>query len=121
MKTETCNDKLAVSISHLSIKISVMSMSTIRNGVDVEKLTNVVKSVKEDPKNAQTKFTANTKWVGGAYSKTRIRDFVIECDEPSALLGTNRVPNPVEMILAALGSCLAVGFAFIMQQRLTSI
>jgi uncharacterized OsmC-like protein len=89
-----------------------MSMSKIRNGVDVEKLADVVKSVKEDPKNAQTKFRANTKWVSGAYSKTKIRDFVIECDEPSALLGTNRVPNPVEMILAALGSCLAVGFAY---------
>jgi uncharacterized OsmC-like protein len=37
---------------------------------------------------------------------------VIECDEPPALLGTNRVPNPVEMILAALGSCLAVDFAY---------
>jgi uncharacterized OsmC-like protein len=89
-----------------------MSMSTIRNGVDVEKLAEIVNSVKADPKNAQTKFTANTKWVSGAYSKTRIRDFVIECDEPPALLGTNRVPNPVETMLAALGSCLAVGFAY---------
>ncbi len=87
-------------------------MSMIRNGVDVEKLAETVKAVTEDPKKAQVKFMANTKWVSGAYSKTKIRDFVIECDEPSALLGTNKVPNPVETILAALGSCLAVGFAY---------
>ena len=84
----------------------------IRNGVDVEKLAETVKAVTEDPKKAQVKFMANTKWVSGAYSKTKIRDFVVECDEPTALLGTNKVPNPVETILAALGSCLAVGFAY---------
>jgi uncharacterized OsmC-like protein len=87
-------------------------MSIIKNGVDVEKLAEIVKSMKADPKNAQVKFMANTKWVSGAYSKTKIRDFVIECDEPSALLGTSKAPNPVETILAALGSCLAVGFAY---------
>lgn len=87
-------------------------MSMIRNGVDVEKLAEIVESMKADPKNAQVKFMANTKWVSGAYSKTNIRDFVMEIDEPSALLGTNKVPNPVETILAALGSCLAVGFAY---------
>jgi uncharacterized OsmC-like protein len=87
-------------------------MGIIRNGVDVEKLAETVNAVKADPKNAQVKFMANTKWISGAYSKTKIRDFVIECDEPSALLGTNKVPNPVEIILAALGSCLAVGFAY---------
>lgn len=87
-------------------------MSMIRNGVDVDKLAEIIKALKEDPKNAQVKFMANTRWVSGAYSKTKIRDFVMECDEPSALLGTNKVPNPVETILAALGSCLAVGFAY---------
>jgi hypothetical protein len=71
-----------------------MSMGTIRNGVDVEKLAEVINSVKADPKKAQTKFTANTRWVSGAYSKTRIRDFVIECDEPPALLGLTGSPIP---------------------------
>jgi uncharacterized OsmC-like protein len=89
-----------------------MYMSMIRNGVDVEKLAETVKAVKADPKNAQVKFMANTKWICGAYSKTKIRDFVIECDEAPTLLGTNKSPNPVETVLAALGSCLAVGFAY---------
>ena len=84
----------------------------IRNGVDVEKLAETVKAVTGDPKKAQVKFIANTMWVNGACSKTKIRNFEIDCDEPPALLGTNTAPNPVETILAALGSCLAVGFAY---------
>lgn len=32
-------------------------------------------------------------------------------DEPSALGGTDTGPNPVEQVLAALGNCLAVGYA----------
>jgi uncharacterized OsmC-like protein len=89
-----------------------MYMNMIRNGVDVEKLAEIVKAVTEDPKKAQVKFRASTKWVSGACSETKIRDFEIECDEPPVLLGTNKAPNPVETILAALGSCLAVGFAY---------
>jgi len=32
-------------------------------------------------------------------------------DEPGALGGTDTGPNPVEQVLAALGNCLAVGYA----------
>ncbi len=32
-------------------------------------------------------------------------------DEPPALGGSNTGPNPVEQVLAALGNCLAVGYA----------
>ena len=65
-------------------------MSMLRNGVDVEKLAEIIKAVTADPKNAQVKFMANTKWVSGACSKTKIRDFVIECDEPQLCLGPVR-------------------------------
>jgi len=39
-------------------------------------------------------------------------NFILEGDEPVAYLGSDKVPNPVETILAALGSCLAIGFAY---------
>ena len=35
----------------------------------------------------------------------------IRSDEPAALGGTDSAPNPVEQLLAALGNCLAVGYA----------
>ena len=44
--------------------------------------------------------------------KQKIRDFAATVsDEPSSLGGTDTGPNPVEQVLAALGNCLAVGYA----------
>jgi uncharacterized OsmC-like protein len=37
---------------------------------------------------------------------------VVQGDEPDVLLGTDSGPNAVELVLAALGSCYAVGFAY---------
>src|SRR5271157_1049454 len=87
-------------------------MSEIRNGVDVDKLEEIINALKADPVKAQVKFQAETKWINCAYSKTKIRNFTVEGDEPISYLGSNRVPNPVETILAALGSCLVIGFAY---------
>jgi uncharacterized OsmC-like protein len=87
-------------------------MSEIRNGIDVDKLEEIITAMKADPVKAQVKFQAETKWINCAYSKTKIRNFTLEGDEPLSYLGSNKVPNPVETILAALGSCLAIGFAY---------
>jgi uncharacterized OsmC-like protein len=87
-------------------------MSEIINGVDVNKLEDIIDAMKADPSKAVVNFKAETHWINCASSKTRIRNFTLEGDEPTAYLGSNRVPNPVETILAAAGSCLAIGFAY---------
>ena len=46
--------------------------------------------------------------MGGAYSQTKIRNFTTYGDEPTSIMGTDRSPNAVEAVLAALGSCLVV-------------
>jgi uncharacterized OsmC-like protein len=35
----------------------------------------------------------------------------LHSDEPAGLGGADTAPNPVEQLLAALGNCLAVGYA----------
>jgi uncharacterized OsmC-like protein len=87
-------------------------MSVIRNGVNVDALTATVNAIKLDSTKARFEFHARTEWQGGARSRIKIRGFTLECDEPPVLLGSNTAANPVEMVLAALGSCLAVGFAY---------
>ncbi len=87
-------------------------MSTIRNGVDVDALVATINAIKSDPTKAKFEFHARTEWRGGACSRNMIRGFTLECDEPLALLGSNTAANPVEMVLAALGSCLVVGFSY---------
>ncbi len=42
----------------------------------------------------------------GFESEAKIRDFSVTIDEPEELGGTNKGPNPVEVLLASLGGCL---------------
>nr|WP_276250036.1 OsmC family protein [Halomicroarcula sp. SHR3] len=68
-------------------------------------------------------FRAETEWVDALKSVTTVdgfdhagetvstREFTIEGDEPEEILGERTAPNAVELLLAALGSCLTVGYA----------
>jgi uncharacterized OsmC-like protein len=84
----------------------------IRSGVDLEKLSEAVSAERADPSKAQISFSADKKWIMGARSRIRIKEFTLEADEPESLLGSGKAPNAVEMVLAALGACLSVGFAY---------
>ena len=55
-------------------------------------------------------YKAEAKWLGGTKVKTRIREFKIDIDELLELKGTNTAPNPVELLLAALGGCVALTY-----------
>ena len=58
---------------------------------------------------AVTKFRASVAWSGEhVRSVARIRGKEVVIDEPALLGGTDLGPNPVELILAALGGCLNV-------------
>lgn len=97
-----------------------------RNGIAVEQLIGTIEAVKEHPELAQFKFRSETTWLVGGRSETRIQSFygtgqedasrsapfVLTSDEPAVLLGTNAGPNAVELVLAALASCLSVGIAY---------
>lgn len=101
-------------------------MSTTLNGVNVDQLVSTVNAIKQEPSLARCRFRASTEWVSGGHSRTKIQSFygagtedtsrsmpfVLEGDEPPLLLGTNAGPNAVETVLAALASCLAVGFVY---------
>jgi len=82
------------------------------NGVDVEKLNALVETIKADPSKGKIEFKTKTSWIDGAHSKTKVRGFSLDSDEQLGLLGSDKAPNPVELVLASLGSCLSVGFAY---------
>lgn len=98
---------------------------TIRNGVNVTQLVDTVDLIKKQPDIARFTFRAETRWEGGGRSTTRIESFygagqettharAIELagDEPPVLLGSDTAANAVEAVLHAIGSCVAVGFAY---------
>lgn len=86
--------------------------TALLNDVDIEAVGGLVQAVSADSAKAGTRWRANVTWLGGFRSEAKVRSFaLITSDEPAALGGTDSAPNPVEQVLAALGNCLAVGYA----------
>ena len=82
------------------------------NDVDIDSVVSLAGKILDEPEVADTKWNARVKWKGGFRSEATIRDFEpLTSDEPPTLGGSNTGPNPVEQVLAALGNCLAVGYA----------
>ncbi|HUG55484.1 MAG TPA: OsmC family protein [Candidatus Limnocylindrales bacterium] len=98
---------------------------TIKNGVNVTQLVDTIGLIKGTPSLAKFSFRAETVWESGGRSRTRIESFAgagqeskhakayeLQGDEPPVLLGTDTAPNAVEAVLHAIGSCVAVGYAY---------
>lgn len=81
------------------------------NGVNLEIVKKVADNYKNHPAEALTHFSATVKWHGGFNVKLQVRDLEqIIVDEPKWLAGLDEGPNPVELLLGALGSCMLIGF-----------
>jgi uncharacterized OsmC-like protein len=88
-----------------------MSTSTSINGVDTTRIAALRDKLQNEPGQGDTLWKAEVVWQNGFRNQIRIRDLPeIFADEPEALGGTNTAPNPVEQLLGALGSCLAIGY-----------
>ncbi|HSD10275.1 MAG TPA: OsmC family peroxiredoxin, partial [Candidatus Binatia bacterium] len=82
------------------------------NDVNLEAIGALIEKIRREPGAAKTRWKADVRWTGAFRSEARSRDLGPSLsDEPSALGGSNTAPNPVEQLLAALGNCLAVGYA----------
>ncbi|MBI4281962.1 MAG: OsmC family protein [Chloroflexi bacterium] len=103
-----------------------MVTATVVNGLSVQGIEDMVKMVKAQPEVAKAVFYATTTWesgfhneaiigtfsLGGVKNETsRKQAFRIEGDHPRELLGTDKGPTSVELLLGALGHCLASGWA----------
>jgi uncharacterized OsmC-like protein len=100
-------------------------MATIRNGVILDNIENLVNACKENPDTAKVQFQAKSKWIGGTQAEVTIsemhsnganmmgpdRNFKLKVDEPAVLGGKDEYPNPVEYLASALCGCLTAGIA----------
>lgn len=91
------------------------------NGIDLAGLDETLDKIGLDPRCGQTAFRVKTEWKGQTRSETTVesytlagdvvpRNFTIVADEPMELLGTNTAPNPQELLMAAVNSCMVVGY-----------
>ena len=81
-------------------------------------------AITDDPSVGQFTFRARSTWESGTHSvgeigafghagaedSSRAAPFVLQGDEPPVLLGANKGPNALELLLQALAFCYAVGY-----------
>jgi uncharacterized OsmC-like protein len=95
------------------------------NGVDVQKLESTIHAFNDDPDLAFFSFHAINEWEEGSRNKTivtkfseanseieRTKPFVIQADQPIALMGEDSAPNPIVSLLHSLASCLSVTIVY---------
>ena len=63
-----------------------------------------------DPAKAKVTFNSSSRLTEGFRSEVSIRQHRLAADEPPALGGADSGPNPVELILAALGTCQEITY-----------
>lgn len=84
-----------------------------------------MENVKQNPGSAKVVFRASTRLGEGMYCVGKVRDFPdMGIDEPADLGGTDRAPNPVEIVLVALGTCQEIvyrAYASVMGIQLESV
>ena len=100
------------------------------NGVDTPTLFATIAAVADQRDLARFRFRASNAWQTGTHSRTSIRsffgaggehehvrEFIVEGDHPAVLVGADRAPLPVELLLAALATCLTAGIGNIAAAR----
>lgn len=88
------------------------SSETRLNGVNLDAVVGLATKIAEEPQVGATTWRADVSWKGAFRSEAVVRGFApVPSDEPAALGGDDTAANPVEQLLAALGNCLAVGYA----------
>ncbi|MFD8951969.1 OsmC family protein [Streptomyces xanthophaeus] len=99
-------------------------MSTL-NEIDVQALKDTTAAVRATPRLGRATFSVNGSWQGGCRlttqtgaltqggerDETRISQYVMSSDEPTALLGSDTAVSPAEYLLHALAGCYTVTIA----------
>lgn len=75
-------------------------------------LLRTMEAIKADPVAASVVFRADTQLENDVCCTARVREFSpITVDEPPDLGGQDAAPNPVELVLVALGTCQEIMYA----------
>lgn len=93
----------------------------MRNNIPASALSEFVNEVAASPEEGVMTYGIEVDWESGTRSKSQTktmmvgphrvsRSFSWKADEPRQLMGNNHGPNPQELLLSGLGSCMMVSF-----------
>lgn len=107
-----------------------MTPTPVDNGVNAAALLGAREALTAAPEAAEFTWRATTDWVRGTHSRTTVETFsglgqdhthvatfTFDADHPECFASEDNGATPVEIVLAALGSCLVGGLAAIAQNR----
>jgi uncharacterized OsmC-like protein len=66
--------------------------------------------LKQRPKVGIYKPKVTSRLIRNLYSENAVRDHLVKCDYPEPAGGENIAPNPIELLLASLASCIEAAF-----------
>ena len=102
----------------------------VDNGVNSDALISARTALTESPEAAEFTWRSTCTWVHGTFSQSTVTGFsglgqehthrapyTFDADHPECFASEDRGAAPVEIVLAALGSCLTAGVAAVAQYR----
>ena len=102
----------------------------VDNGVNSEALIGARTALTDAPEAAEFTWRSTCSWVHGTFSQSTVTGFsglgqehthktpyTFDADHPECFASEDRGAAPVEIVLAALGSCLTAGVAAVAQNR----
>jgi len=92
-------------------------MSGRRASMDLSAFNATKAAVAADPTVGVASFSTVTTWEEGKRTRTTARSFVVRTDEPAALGGGDTALDPMELVLAAVGTCVTAGWVTEAVQR----
>jgi putative redox protein len=75
-----------------------------------ETISNIQEMYRNDVEKSKLVFKTSSNLGGRLRSDVKIRDHVLTIDEPTNIGGSDLGPSPVEVVLAALGSCQEITY-----------
>ena len=88
------------------------------NGVDVDRVRDIADGFRADPASGRTAFSARVRWLDGYRTEATLAEGApVAGDEPQAMAGGGTAPSPEDLLLAAVGQCLTVGWVGALSAR----
>lgn len=89
----------------------MLSSAAVDDAPTAEAIAGLQEMYRSDPSKAKVTFSSKSELTKGLRSLATIRNkYTYPADEPTWLGGTDTAPNPVEMLLASLGTCQEITY-----------